>query len=61
MVRRSTTSASIPSSASCSAAFSASETVFEWQMTVTSPPLRFTSALPSGTTCSPSGTSPLVL
>src|SRR6266567_4234011 len=60
--RRSSTSAETPScSASCSAALSATATVFEWQITVTSPPGRFTSACPIGTRCSPSGTSPLTL
>src|SRR2546430_17309070 len=60
--RRSTTSAEIPScSASCSAALRATVTVFEWQIRVTSCPVRLTSARPIGTTYSPSGTSPLVL
>src|SRR5207253_10456678 len=59
--RRSTTSAEIPScSASCSAALRATATVLEWQINVTSCPVRLTSAWPIGTTYSPSGTSPLV-
>ena len=57
-LRGSTTSAEIPSSASISAATSASPTMRAVAMTVTSPPARFTSAEPSGTSVSSAGTSP---
>ena len=60
IVRRSITSASIPSSASFSAAFSARSTISEKAVMVTSPPSRRTLALPIGTTKSSSfGTSKL--
>ena len=58
IVRGSTTSASIPSAASFSAAPSAIFTIFDQPMMVMSLPGRFTSATPSGMVYSPSGISP---
>ena len=57
-VRRSTTSASMPSAASRSAARRATPTIFDQATTVTSRPGRLISAGPMGTRCSPSGTGP---
>ena len=52
---------SIPSAAINSAASIARDTMFDHAMIVTSDPARLMSAKPKGTTCSPSGTKPLVM
>ena len=57
-VRRSITSASMPSLARVSAAFKACTAVRLTPSNVTSLPGRATAALPMGTMCSPPGTSP---
>ena len=55
-VRRSTTSASMPSAASSAAAASARSTIPEYVTIVASAPARFTSAWPNGMRYSSSGT-----
>src|SRR5207302_2307437 len=57
--RTSITVTLIPSAASASAAFSALGTIAASAMIVASAPVRSTLAFPRGSTCSPSGTSPL--
>ena len=58
MVRRSITSASMPSAASASAASSARGTIWPAATMVMSSPARAMRATPKGTKCSPTGTSP---
>ena len=59
IVRRSITSASIPSPASASAASSARGTICPAATSVIASPSRAIRATPKGTKCSPTGTSPL--